>query len=154
MRKYIVLSLLFLTIFSLETYGQKCDSIRAYVTPEVKNSKSDHNILLPLSDKKNYPQFPGGRKKIKKYIKDNLVISEEGKKEAMMILVCFRINCVGQVREIELLGDPKGYGFSNIGEILLRMPLWVPATENGRNVDAWYFLRIRNNGMGKISVSN
>src|ERR1700741_1011395 len=110
MRKYIVLSLLFLTMAFVVTYAQKCDSIRAYVTPEGKKSKSDHNILLPLSDKKNYPQFPGGLKRMKKYIKENIIISEEGKKEVMMILVCFRINCVGQVREIELLGDPNGYG--------------------------------------------
>src|ERR1700757_2330876 len=115
MRKYVVLSLLFLTISSIRTHAQVCDSIRAYVTPQVKKSKADHSNLMPLSDKKNYPQFPGGRKNLKKYINDSLVISEEGKKESIMLLVCFRINCAGQVREIESLGDPKGYGFSNIG---------------------------------------
>jgi hypothetical protein len=139
MKKYIILSVLFLTVLSLDTYGQVCDSIRAYVTPQVKKSKADHSNLMTLSDKKNYPQFPGGRKNLKKYIKDSLIISEEGNKESMIILVCFRINCTGQVREIELLGDPKEYGFSNIGQILFKMPLWIPAKENGKNVDAWYF---------------
>lgn len=154
MKKNFILSVLLLTLFSLRTYSQVCDSIHAYVTPKVKKSKAHHSNLMQLSEKKNYPQFPGGKKNLKKYIKDNLIINEEGKKKSIVVLVCFRINCTGQVREIELLGDPKGFGYSNIGEILLRMPFWVPANENGKNVDVWYFLQIKKGKgeKGKISV--
>jgi len=156
MKKYIILSVLFLTVFSLGSYGQVCDSIHAYVTPKVKKSKADHSNLMMLSDKKSFPQFLGGRKNLKKYIKDSLIINEDVKKEAMIILVSFRINCTGQVREVELLGDPKWYGSTNIGQILFKMPLWVPAKGNGQNVDAWYLLRIKKaKGLkGKISVVN
>lgn len=86
------------------------------------------------------PRFKGGDKKLERFIKNRLELSEVAKKEIFSLNYALTVNCDGSLRDIKPFGDPKGDNFTNIVAILFETAnLWTPAKHNGAPVDCVYF---------------
>jgi hypothetical protein len=119
-----------------------CDDANTFITLEVYRSKSPHRDHLIISDKKEYPKFNGGTKKLEKYLAENLEFTEDGATQYMMLQVCFFIDCSGDITIAEMLGDSKGYKLTNILEVVKNMPSWEPLKKDGKEANCWYVMKV------------
>lgn len=85
------------------------------------------------------PKFKGGDKKLERFIKNRLKLTEVAKKEIFNLNYVLTVNCDGSLRDITQLGDPKSANFTNIVAILFETAdMWTPAKHNGAPVDCLY----------------
>lgn len=86
------------------------------------------------------PKFKGGRKKLDRWIKNRLELSDAAKKEIFNLNYRLTVGCDGSLRDIQYMGDPKGASFTNIVAILFETAgQWTPAEHNGVPVDCIYY---------------
>lgn len=90
------------------------------------------------------PEFPGGADKLMKYVSENLVIPNlKEYPPSGKVYSKFIINADGTVSDVQIM---KGSGSSEVDnavkELILKMPKWKPATQNGKPVNCAFNLPI------------
>ncbi|MCF0056722.1 TonB family protein [Dyadobacter sp. CY356] len=117
----------------------------AKIAEERKKEKEIATSLSAVKEQK--PQFPGGEEALAKYIQSNIRYPEEaiGVSAGGIALVSFTINSNGDVRKPKLVKE-IGLGIDDEAlRLVLNMPRWEPARQNGRAVSMEYTLSIRFN---------
>ncbi|WP_109436432.1 hypothetical protein [Aquimarina sp. AU119] len=77
---------------------------------------------------------------LNKVIEDNLKLSDEAKKIVFRLNYMFTITCDGKIKDIEIIGEPKMYNWTNLIEIVKKTEgNWIPAKKEGKEVDCVYF---------------
>ncbi|GLU50683.1 TonB family protein [Dyadobacter frigoris] len=118
------------------------------VTKITEDRKKKKEIAESFSSvKEQKPQFPGGEEALAKYIQSNIRYPEEalGVSAGGIALVSFTINSNGDVRKPKIVKE-IGWGIDDEAvRLVLNMPRWEPARQNGRPVSMEYTLSIRFN---------
>ena len=97
------------------------------------------------TDAEIFPQFPGGQKALDKFIADNVVYPEAAREHEIegTVMVDFEIDKMGMIYTPHVKGDKLGYGLETEAmKVVNKMPLWVPARFNGKNIKTHYSLPI------------
>lgn len=90
------------------------------------------------------PEFPGGMAALQQFIASNLKYPEPARRANVegMVLTGFTVTKDGAIKDLVIT---KGIGFGCDAEalkLIMKMPKWTPATQNGEPVDAKYNLPI------------
>ena len=91
------------------------------------------------------PQFPGGQKALDKFIADNVVYPEAAVEHGVegTVMVDFEIDKMGMIYTPRVTSTKMGYGLETEAmKVINKMPLWVPARINGKNIKTHYSLPI------------
>ncbi|MBE9466355.1 energy transducer TonB [Dyadobacter subterraneus] len=122
------------------------------ITEERKKKKEIAESLSSVKEQK--PQFPGGEEALAKYIESNIRYPEEavGVSAGGIALVSFTINSNGDVRKPKVVKE-IGWGIDDEAvRLVLNMPRWEPARQNGHPVAMEYMLSIRFNLKREVSA--
>lgn len=90
------------------------------------------------------PEFPGGTNQLMKYVSTNLTlpILKENPPQGS-VYTKFIVNADGTVSDVNII---KGSGNEEVDnavkELILKMPKWKPATQNGKPVNCFFNLPI------------
>lgn len=117
----------------------------AKIDEQRKKEKEIAESLASVKEQK--PQFPGGEKALSNYIQSNIRYPEEALRVSVggIALVSFTINSNGDVRKPRVVKE-IGWGIDDEAvRLVLNMPRWEPARQNGRPVSMEYTLSIRFN---------
>lgn len=110
--------------------------------------KMEKEITASLSSiKEQKPQFPGGEKALSNYIQSNIRYPQEALRVSVggIALVSFTVNSNGDIRKPKVVKE-IGWGIDDEAvRLVLNMPRWEPARQNGRPVSMEYTLSIRFN---------
>jgi TonB family protein len=90
------------------------------------------------------PEFPGGHEEMLKYIQSNIKYPEEAMGVTVdgIALVSFTVNNNGDIRQPKVVKE-IGYGIDEEAiRVVLNMPRWEPARQNGKAVSMEYTLSI------------
>ncbi|WP_254413169.1 TonB family protein [Dyadobacter diqingensis] len=90
------------------------------------------------------PEFPGGHEEMLKYIQSNIKYPEEAMGVTVdgIALVSFTVNSNGNIRQPKVVKE-IGYGIDEEAiRVVLNMPRWEPARQNGKAVSMEYTLSI------------
>jgi len=134
MKHLIYLTFLLLIIHNLK--GQ--NTLKDIPIKPYKNNYELVESQVAIIDK--IPEFPGGVEALSDYLKNNLKYPNkaiEAKIEGK-VFVSFIVNTEGYLKEIEVL---RGLGYEIDKEVLrviLKMPKWKPAVNNGSAIDWEY----------------
>lgn len=90
------------------------------------------------------PQYPGGVKALKEFLKINLHSPEDiGDRDEVSVRVKFIVNYDGKPESFEVL-ESGGNAFDNeVVRVLKKMPLWIPGKSNGENVAVYYVVPVK-----------
>ncbi|HEV7346812.1 TonB family protein [Telluribacter sp.] len=137
---------------ALKRQEQKLDElvIVSYPTAQIKASPADTTIPQNGDAKvftvvEQMPEFPGGLQEMYKYLARNIKYPSEAKDERVQgkVLVSFIVSERGAIRQPKIT---KGLG-AGIDEealrVVLTMPSWKPAKQNGQPVPVMYTLPIQ-----------
>lgn len=101
----------------------------------------ENGIYLTVEE---LPKFPGGEKKLNKFIKTNInyfqVDAENDNNGKVFVKFC--INKRGKVCKISILEEINPLLDNEAIKIISAMPKWEPGRINGKKVNTWYTLPI------------
>ncbi len=93
------------------------------------------------------PKFKGGNKKLDKFVRNNLKLSEIAKAQIFNLNYQFTVTCDGIIKDVKQIGDSRADDWTNISEVIKKtQENWTPARKDGKPVDCIYFSRIFVNG--------
>ncbi|SEJ17666.1 TonB family C-terminal domain-containing protein [Dyadobacter koreensis] len=107
-----------------------------------KQRRETSKALASITERQ--PEFPGGHEAMLAYIQKNLKYPEEAMGVTMdgIALISFVVNKNGDVRQPRLVKE-IGYGIDEEAiRVVLNMPKWEPARQNGKPVSMEYTLSI------------
>lgn len=108
----------------------------------IDNESSDHQIHK--NDKNEFlctfaeelPQYPGGIKKLYKYINENIQWPDSQSCVEGKVFVSFVVECDGSITNIEVVrGRSRDYDKAAL-KVFQNMPKWDPAKQRGQPVRA------------------
>ena len=115
---------------------------RAQIEEERKREREIAAALSFVKEQK--PEFPGGEEALSKYIQNNIKYPQEALRVSAggIALVSFTINSNGDIRKPKVVKE-IGWGIDDEAvRLVLNMPKWEPARQNGRAVAMEYTLSI------------
>jgi TonB family protein len=132
--KNIILNSIFILILS---------SLFAFKIPSGPSTKSVERTIA-LKESNPNPQFPGGQMALLLFFANNIIYPEFARKNKITgkVILQFMVNTDGKVSDVIVV---KGVGAGLDEEavrVAYKMPLWIPAQENGKNVAAPYTLPV------------
>ena len=93
------------------------------------------------------PKFKGGDKKLKKFVQNNLELSEVAKTQIFNLNYQFTVTCDGKIKDVKQIGNSKMNDWTNISGVIKKTEEnWTPAVNGGKTVDCVYFSKIFING--------
>jgi TonB family protein len=116
--------------------------------------KEKEAARLLSSTKEQPPQFPGGEEAMYKYIQNNIRYPKEalGVSVGGIALVSFTINRNGDVRNPKAVKE-IGWGIDEEAiRLVLNMPRWEPARQNGEPVSMEYTISIHFTIQGAVAT--
>lgn len=126
----------FLVIGCLQVFGQET---------EKQTVVNIENSVFTVVEK--MPEFPGGEKKMNKFIQKNIIYPPKARLEGRggISYITFVVEKDGSLSDIKVLKGASGG--TDLDEEALRviksMPKWKPGKQNGKKVRAVYNLPIR-----------
>jgi len=88
------------------------------------------------------PEFPGGEKELKKYLKDNMQYPEATGKKKGVAYMKFIVHENGSVSDVEVAYTSNSVFNEEAIRLVKNMPAWKPAKENGNLVKCYANLMI------------
>lgn len=92
------------------------------------------------------PRFPGGSYAMMKYFDDSIRYPEPERTKFIQgnVMVKFFVTKEGRIIDVQLVnGVPGGPNLARESvRIIQSMPIWIPASKNGKAVDAEYTLSV------------
>lgn len=137
--------LLFFTVLSLPVLANSAPVIKNIYEPNFKKdtvpSKTDSAELKIFETVEVEAYFPGGAEGWFGYLRQNLnpsVPVDKGAPEGLYtVIIQFIVGKDGKVYDVTPL-TKHGYGMeAEVVRILKKSPPWVPAVQNGKNVNAY-----------------
>ncbi len=110
---------------------------------EQRNKQKETSQALATIPERQ-PEFPGGHEEMLKYIQSNIKYPEEAMGVTVdgIALVSFTVNSNGDIRQPKVVKE-IGYGIDEEAiRVVLNMPRWEPARQNGKAVSMEYTLSI------------
>ena len=110
----------------------------------VKNTSSTKQVFVAVEQK---AEFPGGDVEMMKYLAQNIKYPSEAARVRVggVVLVSFLVNENGEIRRPKII---KGLGYGIDDEairVILNMPNWKPAIQNGKTLTSKYTIDIKFN---------
>lgn len=109
--------------------------------PEMQVSKANEEVFIHVQQ---MPSFPGGEsqmyaflQKHKKYPQKEPDSGIEGR-----VFVAFIVKSNGSIENIEIKKSLSPSHDAEAIRVIKMMPKWIPAKQNGRDVNCWYTLPI------------
>jgi periplasmic protein TonB len=92
------------------------------------------------------PQFPGGPDALNKYFSDSIQYPEPEKSKGIQgyVMLKFEVSKKGEIINVQPVNGVPG-GPNLVKEairVMLMMPKWIPATKNGKRVQAEYHINV------------
>lgn len=103
--------------------------------PAKKDDELGTGVILTQSD----AQFPGGKDAFAKFLTRNLVTPgdlEAGEKK--IVLVRFKVDVDGTISKTEIMQSDGDSYAHEVLRVLSKMPIWIPAMQNGNKVATWF----------------
>jgi len=112
-----------------------------------ENSKSIPSTKRAFVAVEEKAEFPGGNTEMMKYLAQNIKYPSEAAKAHVggVVLISFIVNENGEIRKPKII---KGLGFGIEDEatrVILNMPNWKPAIQNGKKLTSEYTMDIKFN---------
>ncbi|WP_420150838.1 energy transducer TonB [Spirosoma sp.] len=104
-------------------------------------AKPDQSLVTNADEP---PQFPGGMDKLADYLKKNLQYPKAARKAKLegRIVVNFVVTSEGRIEDVKLYNS-LGLGTDEEAiRLVENMPIWIPAKQGGKAVNARYNLPI------------
>ena len=100
-------------------------------TPEKSSSKIFEKVEIPA-------YFPGGDKALTTFIQKNLKYPSKAKENRTEGEVCVRFNVDinGNIKQPKIIRGVSTECDAAVMDLIAKMPKWVPAIQNGQNVEA------------------
>lgn len=139
MKKNLIFLLCYLTI-SVSLLAQEEDDTVGSCIEELISEKDS-----VFTSVEQMPQFPEGDAEMLKYINRNIKLSHVKDDEVLVdrVLVRFIVRKTGLIDSPKIIrGDKDSQLAKNAIELVLNMPKWSPAMQNGIAVDVYYYLPI------------
>lgn len=111
--------------------------------PAISKNSTDNEAIYEKPDKK--PSFPGGKRKLKQYIKQNLNNPDtfsDGRHVQGNVVVSFIVESDGSLSQIEVIKGLNDNCDEAAIELVEDMPLWNPGRIDGKTVRTLYHLSI------------
>ena len=112
--------------------------------------KNKQNVKKEKNDKITYvmveemPQFPGGEKKLHKWISANLKYPVDTKKgNKNKVYVSFVVNKKGIVEDVKIMRSASPSLDAEAIRVVGKMPKWKPGKQSGKFVNVFYTLPIK-----------
>ena len=121
------------------------DGNKTFVSSSIKPSST--KIPGTFSYVEEMPEFPGGDSKLVKFLRKNMVINEEDKKNNISgrIYVTFVIDKEGNILSPKILRELSAESSLAALQVVKKMPKWKPGMQKGKPVMVQYNLPIMYN---------
>lgn len=108
----------------------------------VKLEREEEEAILLFAE--TMPEFPGGMKTLKKFIRRNLRYPEKAKNENIQgkVYVRFMVNRTGKIENVNVVQPVHPLLDKEAVRIVRTLPDWRPAYQNGRPVSVWYTIPV------------
>lgn len=134
-----------------------------YSTEELRKLKSDSIILNDENENIEHSrvynsveiqaQFPGWDGALKKYLQRNIIYPDSATisdvKGTVKVRACIGKN--GKVAKVDLIKGVNKYCDEAVINVVLKMPKWSPAIQNGLAVESWQDIAVDFNIVGKMN---
>jgi len=112
-----------------------------------ENTKSTSSAKQAFVAVEQKAEFPGGNPEMMKYLAQNIKYPSEAAKARVggVVLISFIVNENGEIRKPKII---KGLGYGIDDEatrVILNMPNWKPAIQNGKKLTSEYTMDIKFN---------
>jgi TonB family protein len=106
-----------------------------------KSTPTSENAFVAVEQN---PEFPGGMPALYKYLADQIKYPPEASKNNVMgkVFISFSINEEGKVRKPQIVKGLAGGIDEEVLRVILNMPPWTPAMQNGKGVTKDFSLAI------------
>lgn len=110
------------------------------VSENIDSDVSESEVFTVVESK---PEFPGGEKALKQFLKKNLVYPEGAIQLSGKVVVQFNVNTDGSLSDIRVVNS-LGFGYDEEAIRLIKlMPAWIPGKHRGKNVQTSLTLPIQ-----------
>jgi protein TonB len=104
--------------------------------PSTDNGPIDHPDV--------YPDFPGGKMALMKFLQKNLTNPKDLEDEEMIsVKVRFVVNADGSISGFEVIQSGGDDFDGEVLRVLKKMPHWIPGKSNGNNVSVYYEVPVK-----------
>lgn len=127
-----------LFMISIGSFAQTKPDNATISTAENNAKESDVFTVIEIA-----PVFKGGDVGWKKFLKDSIQYPEKAKREKIegKVLMKFIVKKDGSIDDIKALSGPEELKQAGI-DVLKKSPKWIPAKQNGRDVNFFHMLYI------------
>lgn len=137
-----LLAIVFASFMALSAYSQSDTITVVYGEDKVEGGGG---LIFPDAKWWDMPEFPGGVKALREYLRDNLSYPEEAKEKGVegRVVVQFWIEKDSTLSRIVVISDPKPLLDAEAVRMVSSMPKWKPAMKrDGELVAVCYALPI------------
>ena len=102
-------------------------------------------LLKPILNPTKRPIYTGGDQAMVGFIKSNFTFPKEIPKSEIngRVRVVLVITKQGDICDVRITSKPHMYIDNEVIRVIKMMPKWIPATNEGENVDSYYMLDIK-----------
>ena len=133
-------------LFSLGSVAQEVPiNIEGHViVPAQTNAPVVHDGSQPKSVAETMPSFPGGDAELFNYLMKNLEYPSSARKDRVsgVVYTTFVVDTDGTLKDIQVLSGVREDIDQAAVDLIQRMPLWIPGTQDGIPVRVQYNLPI------------
>ena len=137
-----LLAIVFASFMAISAYAQSDTITVVYAEDKVEDGGG---LVFPDAKWWDMPEYPGGFKALREYLRDNLRYPEEAKEKGIegRVIVRFWVEKDSTLSRIVVVGDPKPLLDAEAVRLVRSMPKWKPAMKRpGEPVAVCYALPI------------
>lgn len=103
------------------------------------------SIVQPYRIVEEMPKYPGGERRMYRFISKNIIYPEQAKQDSVegTVYVQFVVAETGDVTNVEVLRGPRADLNDAAVAVVKQMPRWKPGRQRGKPVPVFYNLPIR-----------
>ena len=105
---------------------------------------NEQNITGPIINPDVYPEFPGGKEALLRFLKRNLTDPKGVEDEqAISVRVRFVVNADGSISDFEVVESGGDDFDKEVQRVLKKMPHWTPGKSNGNDVSVYFEVPVK-----------
>lgn len=111
---------------------------------EIESSSLEDDVVSTTIERNTDPQFPGGEAVMQQWISENLKYPEKAKAQGIsgQVIVQFEVSNKGDIKKVKVVEGVSKDLDKEAVRLVKKMPKWIPATMDGKNVKSTYSLCI------------
>ena len=102
-------------------------------------------VLKPILNPTNRPNYPGGNQAMYEFLKSNFKLPQQAPNNEIKgkVRVVLVVSKEGEICDARITSKPNKYLDNELIRVIKMTTKWIPATNEGKNVDSYYMLDIK-----------